>query len=347
MALTMTDDAAARLLDRLTGATVLLLVPHPDDESLALAGLIQHALERQARVMLVQVTAGDNNPWPQRWLERRLRIGASERRRWGSRRNAEMLAAIKCFGLDRGSRRALDWPDMGVTARLRAQPEASIAAIADIVRELAPEFLVMPTLSDSHPDHGACHVLARLALAHVSQPPVCLGYHVHGRAPDMAQTIALPLDASMRETKRRAILAHHTQVALARRRLLAHAGPAEVLFALPDAAGDDADACVPKAAILPWRPTTALRRGLRLTLAHPDGVSVWRWPDAPLQQRARDPLRLALPTDVRRGPVFVKLEWCGRSPWIFDHWGWCDLTAGASRAKLSTNRGGGDNRHGH
>ncbi|MCB1569830.1 MAG: PIG-L family deacetylase, partial [Xanthomonadales bacterium] len=49
---------------------LLVVVPHPDDETLATGGLIQRALLAGAALRVVFATDGDNNPWPQRWLER-------------------------------------------------------------------------------------------------------------------------------------------------------------------------------------------------------------------------------------------------------------------------------------
>lgn len=310
------------LMASLIGKRLLLIAPHPDDESLALGGLIQHAVRQQARVTLVQVTDGDNNPWPQRWLERRWRIGTEDRQRWGRRRADEMLQAMQQLGLDATSRQQLGWPDMGITARLQARGTDTISAVADILRQTAPDMVVLPTLDDGHPDHATCHVIVRLAMQHLPQRPTCLTYHVHGHRREIDKPIELSLDDAMREGKRRAILAHRTQVALARRRLLARAGETEILHTLPI----PAHGTLPSAVMLPWQPFRAWHPWLQLTLAYPDGVHVWPWREAPL---ATDPqgTRLTLPTTIRRAPVFARLEMRCPSPWIFDHWGWRDLTA--------------------
>ena len=54
---------------------LLVLVPHPDDESVATGGLLQHATAVGAKALVVFFTEGDNNPWAQRALEVRWRIG--------------------------------------------------------------------------------------------------------------------------------------------------------------------------------------------------------------------------------------------------------------------------------
>lgn len=327
--------------ERLAGARLVLVTPHPDDESLALGGLIQHAVRQGADVTVVQVTDGDNNPWPQRWLERRWRIGSAERRRWGERRAQEMLQAMHCLGLDATSRRRLGWPDLGVTARLQETTAEALGEVVDILRDANPDMVVLPALADSHPDHSACHVLVRLALQRLQLQPVSLAYHVHGKQHDAGVPVVLELDATMRENKRRAILAHYTQVALARRRLLAKATATEVLDALPARDGGDgghAGRLVPERVRLPWDPPRVWHPWLQITLAHPDGACIWRWRDAPLV-RDDQGLWLDLPVDVRQGPVFAKLQMRCASPWIFDHWGWCDLTAPARPRQAVSEQG--------
>ena len=65
---------------------VLFFAPHPDDEALAAAGLLQRAALVGARAHLVFVTNGDNNVWAQRYVERRWQIAESDRLRWGELR---------------------------------------------------------------------------------------------------------------------------------------------------------------------------------------------------------------------------------------------------------------------
>jgi N-acetyl-1-D-myo-inositol-2-amino-2-deoxy-alpha-D-glucopyranoside deacetylase len=59
----MSNSLALAGSDRL-----LILAPHPDDESIATGGLIQVARGVGAAVRVIVLTDGDNNPWPQRWI---------------------------------------------------------------------------------------------------------------------------------------------------------------------------------------------------------------------------------------------------------------------------------------
>ena len=62
---------------------LMLIAPHPDDEALACGIILQHAVRADAPIRVVYATDGDDNPWPQRVLERKWRLNAADRKRWG------------------------------------------------------------------------------------------------------------------------------------------------------------------------------------------------------------------------------------------------------------------------
>src|SRR6476619_2961058 len=78
---------------------LMLIAPHPDDEALACSVILQQAVRAGAAIRVVYVTDGDNNPWPQRALERRWRLSASDRKSRGKLRRAEALAAMRVLGI--------------------------------------------------------------------------------------------------------------------------------------------------------------------------------------------------------------------------------------------------------
>ena len=53
---------------------LMLIAPHPDDEALACSIILQRAVRANAAIRVVYVTDGDDNPWPQRVLERKWRL---------------------------------------------------------------------------------------------------------------------------------------------------------------------------------------------------------------------------------------------------------------------------------
>ena len=216
----MTRNLTFRASDRL-----LVFAPHPDDETIATGELIQLAIAAGAAVRVVFATDGDNNPWPQRWVERRWRIDAAARARWGARRRAEAQAALARLGVPADAARFLGWPDLGLTGLLE-RDDAAIEMIAAEASAFAPTHVAAPSLHDRHPDHGALRVIVELALRKARVSCECLGFVVHGRASDAGEW-RLPRDAERHRRKIEALMAHTSQMQLSRERLLRWADQSE------------------------------------------------------------------------------------------------------------------------
>ncbi|HEY7871398.1 MAG TPA: PIG-L family deacetylase [Rudaea sp.] len=214
---------------------IAIIAPHPDDESIATGGLIQAARSAGAAVRVIVLTDGDANVWPQRWIERRWRIDAAARARWGARRREEAGEAMRVLGLDAGAAVFLGLPDLGLTDLLMRADAAVPAALHREFAAFAPTCVVLPALGDRHPDHSAANILARLALPGTGATfPRLLEFAVHG---GIAQGgVACALDGNRQDRKRAAILAHATQMRLSSKRFLRHAGAMEIF----QAAGVDA-----------------------------------------------------------------------------------------------------------
>ena len=204
---------------------VLVVAPHPDDESIGAGGVLQQARTRGAAVRVVVLTDGDNNPWPQRWIEKRWHIGAPERARWGARRRAEAQSALALLGVARDDAEFFGLPDLGLTPLLMRADSALQTRLRGTLAAFAPSLIVLPALSDRHPDHNAAHVLLRVALG-VPAAPRLIAFAVHGGAAADGDRY-LALDDAERATKRAAIEAHGTQMVFSHRRFVAFANPRE------------------------------------------------------------------------------------------------------------------------
>jgi N-acetyl-1-D-myo-inositol-2-amino-2-deoxy-alpha-D-glucopyranoside deacetylase len=300
-----------------TQTRLLVVAPHPDDETIAAGLLIQQVQAAGGEVQILLLTAGDNNPWPQRWMERRVHIGDADRKRWGRRRHAEILQALQLLELPRSALQALGWPDMGVTDCL-LQPEGrAVSTLVAAIRQFRPNLIAMPSLHDRHPDHGAAHVLVRLALAGEARPPQLLTYLVHGHAPD-GGFIEVRGSLGDQATKLTALTAHHSQMALSGTRMRHLAARPERYVEVPGMPKEPSSA-------LPWQPSAWLQPWLRLSVASAAGVQSWRWKEAQLQRDGHGVYHLPTQAAADDTPRFAKLAWDPPSPWIFDHWGWCEL----------------------
>jgi LmbE family N-acetylglucosaminyl deacetylase len=294
---------------------LLVLAPHPDDETIGAGALIQQVRQAGGEVRIVLFTDGDNNPWPQRYLERRLWIDTAARQRWGRRRRAEVTEALDRLGVPVSALTALNWPDMGLTGLLRERGPEAVDTIAEQLADARPNLIVLPSLDDDHPDHGSCHVLARLALAKLGLDCPLLAYLIHGS--DRGRSDGhwvVPADAALTARKLHALQAHVSQTVLSGARVRRFASRPECYQLLGTPAGADPL----------WQPPRALWPWLRVTVAEIDRVQSWPWAQSPLRC-ARPEQTVVLHHSKPGLPRFAKLELTLPSPWIFDHWGWCAL----------------------
>lgn len=315
------------------GHRVLVLAPHPDDETLAAGDLIRASLAAGCELRVAFATDGDNNPWPQRWLERRWKIGARERARWGARRRGEARTALERLGLRPSAPpRFFGWPDQGLTSVLMRDDRA-LEALAQEIADFAPTHLVLPTLADRHPDHSALRVLAELALLRNGHRCLRLGYVVHGEK-SSGSAATLDVATSDARAKQEAMLAHASQIALSRRRLMA-------LAALPNRFELDEEAPLPPHAtrLLHLPRSGSLRpHELLLLVAWRDEIARLRLPlpRAPGKRVAADgrgreyaidvgrgELRLTLPEfDTAPAAIYAKAHRCEPRLLIFDREPW-------------------------
>lgn len=294
---------------------LLVVAPHPDDETLATGVLIQQVLAAGGAVHVLLLTDGDNNPWPQRWLERRWRISRDDRARWAQLRRGELRAAMTALGLQANALTAFGWPDQGLTARLQDAPAESLAALRAVLDAFAPNLLAMPSLGDRHPDHSAAHVLMRLAVAGTSHAPSMLLYMVHG-ATNGAADLVLPADGVWQQRKHAALRFHRSQLALSGKRMQRMAARAERYWFQPAMARAE----------LPWHPQRVVWPWLSLAVVTSEGGSVWPWGNVRWPEPVAGDRDQGASGDAEAPMIFAKLQ-CVALPslWIFDHWGWCEI----------------------
>ena len=195
------------LQERLGDGGVVIIAPHPDDESLACGGLIAeaHARGRPVRVIIVSDGSG-SHPASKTYPRARLR----------DLREREAREAVAELGLD-------DSRDI-VFLRLcdrfvpstGADADRAVAKITAVVRDADARALFVSWRHDPHCDHQASYRLARAVQNSV--PGVKLfEYTVWGSAlpPDTpletpSRGFRIPIDP-WRQKKQRAIAAHRSQ----------------------------------------------------------------------------------------------------------------------------------------
>jgi LmbE family N-acetylglucosaminyl deacetylase len=177
------------------GERLVVVAPHPDDETLSAGGLIQRVLERGGAVRLVLVTAGDGYVEAVVHETGRLRPRPAEYVAYGERRLREARGALRELGGDAiRAEHLLGFPDGGIepllTAhRQRAHPERSSTtgaaappyaeaehpdvrydgddlrtALVRCLSDVQPTMIAFPDPLDRHPDHRATGSFTLLAV---------------------------------------------------------------------------------------------------------------------------------------------------------------------------------------
>lgn len=152
--LTAAESLPFASLSDLTGGRGLVVVaPHPDDESLGCGGLIAQACDQGVPLRLVVVSDGvGSHPNSASYPPERLRLLREE----------ETLAAARSLGLDPEAVSFLRLPDREVPAT--GQDAVGAAnAIAAAARSCEAGALFVTWDHDPHCDHQACAALARMA----------------------------------------------------------------------------------------------------------------------------------------------------------------------------------------
>jgi LmbE family N-acetylglucosaminyl deacetylase len=95
---------------------VLVFAPHPDDESIACAGVIQRAVKSGAQVYAAYLTNGDHNEFSFIVYEKHLALRRDEFIHLGQTRQKEARAALKLLGVREENTFFLGYPDFGTFA---------------------------------------------------------------------------------------------------------------------------------------------------------------------------------------------------------------------------------------
>jgi LmbE family N-acetylglucosaminyl deacetylase len=181
-----------------SGTRLLVVAPHPDDEVLGAAGLMQQVHEAGGLVRVVYLTDGDGFPAGVKLEERDHTPSAQDFRGYGRRRQREARAALTALGLDGDAATFLSFPDSGLCTLTRTYwsdrhrayrspytrrdrpPQGDTIVVnteyrgEDLTQELAtligqfrPTIIVVPRKEDQHSDHCAAWFFVADALGDV------------------------------------------------------------------------------------------------------------------------------------------------------------------------------------
>jgi LmbE family N-acetylglucosaminyl deacetylase len=182
--------------------TVLVIAPHPDDESIGCGGLIACLRRRGIKVWVMIATDGTGSH-PNSPSVPTSQLLAIRRR--------EALAALGILGVQRRCISFANMRDRFVPNRGPGFQGAIIKACS-LLAKLSPGLLVIPSPSDQHGDHQALAAIWRHAATRAPNALRVVEYLVWPSATLIVKAHCLKLDtSSVRHLKRRAIAAHRSQ----------------------------------------------------------------------------------------------------------------------------------------
>ncbi len=175
---------------------VLVLAPHPDDESLGCGGTIRLLTESGIHVDVVFMTRGEHG------CEAPEASTPGSRRELAATRTREAQQACQILGV--AEVHFLE----GTDANLACEAHMT-QRLVSWFRERSYQRVFCPWPGDRHIDHAATHAHLLQALKTVPKPVTLWLYEVWTPLP---HNICIPIDATM-EIKRSAVRAHESQLA--------------------------------------------------------------------------------------------------------------------------------------
>ncbi len=157
--------APPAVLASLPGERVLVLAPHGDDESVGCGGTVAALCAAGQAVRVVILTDGSLGSRAVRELRDSDPRKDALRAELRETRAREARAALDVLGVRQAD--FLDVPDGALTATFPGLAER----LAAILREFAPQLILLPFPTDRHRDHAATAGCLLAALERLGQPP--------------------------------------------------------------------------------------------------------------------------------------------------------------------------------
>lgn len=188
---------------------VVVVAPHPDDETLGCGGAIARLCQSGVSVFVLVMSDGtQSHPDSVSYPFHRLR----------SLRESETLQALEILGLDADRVTFCRWPDLAVPDSKSESFELAVERCDRYLRVRSPDLIFVPWKHDHHRDHRATWHIVDCCLQAWSSPPQRFAYPIWGGSYKAGLLnipegeIAWRLDiSSVQSLKRRAAMAHQSQ----------------------------------------------------------------------------------------------------------------------------------------
>jgi LmbE family N-acetylglucosaminyl deacetylase len=148
----------------IAGHRIMVVAPHPDDETFGCGALIARVRAAGDQVTVVVATDG-------RHSTRSAVLSPDE---LADLRAGELRAACDGLGVPGEDLVTLGWADGSLAGRT---PQVA-ARLAELIAQRRPEMVFAPCARDEHPDHRAVHRAAVRAVIEQADPCLLVGYPV-------------------------------------------------------------------------------------------------------------------------------------------------------------------------
>jgi LmbE family N-acetylglucosaminyl deacetylase len=149
--------------------SILIVAPHPDDETLGCGGAIAlcHQLNIPVEVLIIS-DGTKSHPNSLIYPASTLKL----------LREQESLDALAILGLDSAAVSFLSLPDSAVPTQNQPNYSSAIALCEHYLRPIAPSIIFLPWRNDPHADHRASWGLIQVACEHLSLSPRLIEYPI-------------------------------------------------------------------------------------------------------------------------------------------------------------------------
>ena len=158
-----------RSVKEIAQSKLLIVAPHPDDETLGCGGAIALLRFLGCDVRVLVMSDGTlSHPRSQKFPESVLR----------ALRESETLSALKILGVHASAVTFLGLKDGSVPILNSPLKSNAVAACRNFLAEIAPQTIFLPWRYDPHPDHRASWNLINTALREMSLSPRLIEYPI-------------------------------------------------------------------------------------------------------------------------------------------------------------------------
>lgn len=199
-----------RSVDTIATDSVLIVAPHPDDETLGCGGAIALLRTLGCSVQVLVMSDGTlSHPRSIKYPPPRLR----------ALRESETLEALATLNVSQNETTFLRLPDGSIPTLETPEAETAVAQCRAYLQRVKPETVFLPWRFDPHPDHRATWQLLNAALNELDYSPRTLEYPIwdwdpeqRGNFTECKQVVGWRLDIQkVLKTKLKAIAAYRSQ----------------------------------------------------------------------------------------------------------------------------------------